>query len=164
MQRASQYGLGSDRNNNDELLVLRFPPIPTRCPRVILHHEGSPPVLRTRMIREAFGPVTSRKSRNPSSVLLALMMFNGSPTSVAVLPMCEASASVTRNLIELNSGRLVITKVTGAISSPFVTLSSMAESPTVSSASNTNSRIGFASARERLSWQRPRTDQSHGQC
>src|SRR5437016_11872630 len=75
------------------------------------------------------------------------MMLGGSPTSVATPPIFDASTSVTRNAMGLSSNRLLIAKETGAMSSTVVTLSSMAESPAVDSASNTNKRNGFASAR-----------------
>jgi len=47
----------------------------------------------------------------------------------------------------LSSKRLVMASVTGAMSKTVVTLSSIAESAAVNSASNTNRRNGFASAR-----------------
>ena len=43
------------------------------------------------------GARLSRKSLNVRSARLAMMMFGGSPISVAVPPMLEASASAMRN-------------------------------------------------------------------
>jgi hypothetical protein len=55
-----------------------------------------------------------------------MMMFGGSPTRVAVPPMLLASTSAMRNGTGLTPSRSHTSKVTGAMSSTVVTLSSAA--------------------------------------
>ena len=76
------------------------------------------------------------------------MMFGGSPISVAVPPMFEASAPEIRNGIGSTSRASATKRVTGAISSTVVTLSSRALSTAVTTAKIT--RITNGSPRPNL--------------
>ena len=75
------------------------------------------------------------KSMNvSSSTTVPMMMFGGSPTSVAVPPMFEASTSTMRKGIGSSSSIWAMTSVTGNIRSTVVTLSRKADSTAVMAA------------------------------
>ena len=66
-----------------------------------------------------------------------MMMFGGSPIRVAVPPMFDASASAMRNGTGCRPSRSQTSRVTGAMSSTVVTLSSSAEATAVMTTSMT---------------------------
>jgi hypothetical protein len=76
-----------------------------------------------------------------------MMMFGGSPTSVAVPPMLEAITSAIRNGATGTPSRSHTRNVTGAISSTVVTLSSAADATAVTNTSRTITRNGRPRAR-----------------
>ncbi len=76
-----------------------------------------------------------------------MMMFGGSPTSVAAPPMLDANTSAIRNGAALMASRSQTSSVTGAISSTVVTLSSSAEATAVTSTSRIMIRSGEPLAR-----------------
>ena len=78
---------------------------------------------------------------------LAMMMFGGSPTSVAVPPMFDASASAIRNGTTGTRSRSQTSSVTGATSSTVVTLSSNADAEAVITTRITITRNGLPRAR-----------------
>ncbi len=80
------------------------------------------------------------KSRNVKPAAEPIMMFGGSPMSVAVPPMFDARISVMKNGMGLMSSILHTVIVIGPMSSTVVTLSKNAESTAVSS---TNSIMIF---------------------
>ena len=77
------------------------------------------------------GPSATRKSINPNPVALPIIMFGGSPISVAVPPIFAIKISGTKKGIGFSSRVSVITKVTGTINKTVVTLSSSAEAKAV---------------------------------
>ena len=83
------------------------------------------------------GARLARKSLKDSPARLAMMMLGGSPIRVAVPPMLEASASAMRNGTGGRPSRSQTSRVTGAISSTVVTLSSSAEATAVIRTSST---------------------------
>ena len=80
------------------------------------------------------------KSKNEYPAAEPIMMFGGSPMSVAVPPMFDARISVMKNGMGLMSSSLHTVRVMGPMSSTVVTLSRNAESTAVSS---TNSSMIF---------------------
>ena len=76
-----------------------------------------------------------------------MMMFGGSPTSVAVPPMLEAIASAIRNGATGTASRSHTKNVTGAISSTVVTLSSTADAAAVTTTRIVITRNGRPRAR-----------------
>ncbi len=76
-----------------------------------------------------------------------MMMLGGSPIRVAVPPMLLAITSARRNGTGSSASRSHSRRVTGAISSTVVTLSSMAEATAVMTTSSTIIRNGRAWAR-----------------
>jgi hypothetical protein len=73
---------------------------------------------------------------------LPMMMFGGSPMSVAAPPMFEASTSAIRYGTGENPSRAHIRMVTGATSITVVTLSSNAETTPVTRINSTSIRYG----------------------
>ena len=86
------------------------------------------------------------KSLKFSPARLAMMMLGGSPTSVAVPPMFDASTSAIRNGATGSASRSQTSRVTGAISRTVVTLSSRAEAAAVIMISMAMTRKGLAFA------------------
>ena len=78
-------------------------------------------------------PVFFRKSTNDRFAALPIIIFGGSPMSVAVPPTLEARICVIKNGTGLISSILAIAMVIGPTSSTVVTLSSIPESTAVSS-------------------------------
>ena len=76
-----------------------------------------------------------------------MMMFGGSPISVAVPPMLEAIASAIRNGTGVTPSRSQTSRVTGATSSTVVTLSSSADATAVITISITITANGRPRAR-----------------
>ncbi len=93
----------------------------------------------------------TRKSLNVSPARLPMMMFGGSPISVAAPPMLDASTSAIRNGCAAMCRRSQTTSVTGATSMMIVTLSRIGDAMAVMTISITMSRNGFP--RERLAAQ-----------
>ena len=93
------------------------------------------------------GPMWIRKSLNVNPDRLAMMMFGGSPIKVAAPPMFEANTSAIRNGTGSIRSRSHTSRVTGAMRSTVVTLSSSAEATAVISTSSTITRRGEALAR-----------------
>ena len=93
------------------------------------------------------GPRLTRKSLNDRPERLAMMMFGGSPISVAVPPMLEARTSAMRYASGRTPIRWHTSSVTGATSSTVVTLSRSAEAPAVRRHSRTITRNGSPRAR-----------------
>ena len=93
------------------------------------------------------GPRLTRNSLKVSPDFEAMMMFGGSPISVAVPPMLEAMTSAIRNGTGGASIWSHTSRVTGAISSTVVTLSSRAEATAVSTTSSAMIRNGRPRAR-----------------
>ena len=85
---------------------------------------------------------------NERPVAPAMMMFGGSPISVAVPPMFEAITSMITSGIGSMSSASASRNVIGTISSTVVRLSRNAESTAVVTASDTTT----ASGRPRESW------------
>jgi len=83
------------------------------------------------------GARLTAKSLKVSPARLAMMMFGGSPIRVAVPPMFEASASAIRNGTGGRASRSQTSRVTGAMSSTVVTLSSSADATAVIATSMT---------------------------
>ncbi len=83
-------------------------------------------------------------------------MFGGSPISVAVPPMLEASTSAISIGTAFTPSVSATTSVTGAISTTVVTLSRKAEATAVIRHSRISTRIGlpFAAFAERIAIQR----------
>ncbi len=102
--------------------------------------------MRTRTSTAASGARWTRKSLKVRPARLAMMMFGGSPTRVAVPPMLEANTSAIRNGAAGSARRSQTSRVTGAISSTVVTLSSSAEAVAVMTMSITITRNGRARA------------------
>ncbi len=78
------------------------------------------------------GARLSRKSVKDSPALLPIMMFGGSPISVAVPPMFAARTSAIRKGTTGSRRRWQTARVTGATRSMTVTLSRKAETTAVS--------------------------------
>ena len=76
-----------------------------------------------------------------------MMMFGGSPTSVAVPPMLAASASAMRKGTGVTPSRSQRSRVTGATSSTVVTLSSRADASAVMQTSRTSVANGLPRVR-----------------
>ena len=93
------------------------------------------------------GSRLTTKSLNVSPARLAMMMFGGSPMSVAVPPMLEAKTSASRKGTGGTPRRWQTSSVTGATSSTVVTLSSTAEATAVITMRVTITRNGRARAR-----------------
>jgi hypothetical protein len=89
----------------------------------------------------------TRKSLKDRPPRLPMMMFGGSPMSVAAPPMLEEKTSATRNGTGLMASRSQTSSVTGATSSTVVTLSRNAEATAVMSTSRTMIRRGEPFAR-----------------
>ena len=81
-----------------------------------------------------------RKSLNVRPARLPMMMFGGSPIRVPTPPMLLAMAIATRNSSGRTPSREQTSRVTGAISSTVVTLSSIADAMAVIRQSSTSSR------------------------
>ena len=88
------------------------------------------------------GAMCTRKSVNVRSARLAMMMFGGSPTSVAAPPMLDANASASRNGTGAMPSCRHTEIVRGAISRTVVTLSRRADAPAVTRTSRTSSFRG----------------------
>ncbi len=108
--------------------------------------QGSRPI-RAIMTTSTAGAMWIRKSLNVSPARLAMMMFGGSPTSVAAPPTLDAKTSATKNGVELTPSRSHTSSVTGAINNTVVTLSSRADPSAVTSTSRIMMRNGAAFAR-----------------
>ena len=89
------------------------------------------------------GAMLTRKSLNVRPALLPMMMFGGSPISVAAPPMFDASTSAIRKGCAAMSRRSQITRVTGATSMMIVTLSSTGDATAVIVINITISRKGL---------------------
>jgi len=77
------------------------------------------------------GVRANTKSIKPSPVALPIIMLGGSPISVAVPPMLEATTSAIRNGITFICSSLAMAKVTGTTSKTVVTLSKRADATAV---------------------------------
>ena len=88
-----------------------------------------------------------KKSLNDRSARLPMMMLGGSPISVAVPPMFDASTSAIRKGTGLTPRRSQTSSVTGAMSSTVVTLSRSADATAVIIASSTMTANGLPLAR-----------------
>ncbi len=108
-------------------------------------HRHSP--TNTTSSTTTSGARLTRKSSYVRPARLAMMMFGGSPTSVAVPPMLDARASAMRNGTTGTPRRRQTTNVTGATSSTVVTLSSSADATAVTSTSITMTGNGLPFAR-----------------
>ncbi len=106
------------------------------------------------------GARLTRKSLNDRSARLAMMMFGGSPMRVAVPPMLDAIASAIRKGTGGTPSRSQTSKVTGAISSTVVTLSSAAEATAVIRTSRTMTANGGRGPASRPRSRRSRTRRS----
>ena len=93
------------------------------------------------------GARLTTKSLNDRSARLPMMMLGGSPISVAVPPMFDASTSAMRNGTGLTPSRSQTRSVTGAMSSTVVTLSSSADATAVIIVSSTMTANGLPLAR-----------------
>jgi hypothetical protein len=100
----------------------------------------------TIMITITTGARWIRNSAKSSWAREPMMMFGGSPISVAVPPMFEASTSAIRYGLGSISSSFAISSVTGVNSSTVVTLSRNAEATAVSAISITMMRNGLPSA------------------
>ena len=83
------------------------------------------------MIGMMIGVSASPKSLNVSPVAEPIMMFGGSPISVAVPPMFDAKICANRYGYGLTLSSSVMRSVTGTVSSTVVTLSRNAENTAV---------------------------------
>ncbi len=105
--------------------------------------------MNTTISTTTMGARLTRKSLKVRPARLAMMMFGGSPIRVAVPPMFDASASAMRNGTGGRPSRSQTSRVTGAMSSTVVTLSSSAEATAVMTTSmtivgNGRPRVRFA--------------------
>ena len=103
--------------------------------------------MNTIISTTTIGSMCTRKSLNVRPERLAMMMFGGSPISVAAPPMLEAKTSAIRNGIGLRPSRSHTRMVTGAMSSTVVTLSSIADATAVIRTSRIITRSGDPLAR-----------------
>ena len=85
------------------------------------------------------------KSMNCRPTALPIMMFGGSPMSVAVPPMFDARICAMRNGLTSTLSCFVMLNVIGTVRSTVVTLSRRAEQTAVRSERATSREIGFAS-------------------
>ena len=85
----------------------------------------------TMKVRIAIGARLTMKLLNERSVAPAMMMFGGSPISVAVPPMLDAMISITISGIGSMSSASASRNVTGTINRIVVRLSRNAESKAV---------------------------------
>src|SRR4030095_15528678 len=85
----------------------------------------------TAMMTMMTGVSASAKSLNVSPVAEPIMMFGGSPISVAVPPMFDAKICAKRYGYGLTLSSSVMRRVTGTVSSTVVTLSRKAENTAV---------------------------------
>ena len=112
------------------------------CPRSI---NGTASMKAPRQIT-ATGPTLIRKVGKSMSACVAMRMFGGSPISVAVPPMFEASASAISSGAARTSSVRATTSVTGASSTTVVTLSRKAEATAVMAQRINSTRTGLPRA------------------
>ncbi len=105
----------------------RFSSVATRW-RPQMKYSGT--IVAT-MITRMTGVRASAKSLNVRPVAEPIMMFGGSPISVAVPPMFDAKICANRYGYGLTLSSSVISSVTGTVSSTVVTLSRKAENTAV---------------------------------
>lgn len=110
-------------------------------------HSNQARPMNTMRRTSTIGARWTRKSLKVKPARLAMMIFGGSPISVAVPPILLAIASASRKGIGFRPIRSHSSSVTGATSKTVVTLSSRAEAKAVMTMSITIIRNGRAFAR-----------------
>src|SRR5271163_72497 len=102
---------------------------------------------RTSITMTTIGAMLTRKALKDRDLRAPMMMFGGSPTSVAAPPTLEANTSAINSGTGLISSTSQTSKVTGAISNTETTLGSMAEANAITTISSIMMRIGEPLAR-----------------
>src|SRR5277367_15223 len=102
---------------------------------------------RTSSTMITIGAMFTRKALNDRALRAPMMMFGGSPTSVAAPPTLEANTSAINIGTGLMSSASQTSKVTGAISNTETTLGSTAEASAITSISSNMMRTGEPLAR-----------------
>ena len=102
---------------------------------------------RTSITMTTIGAMFARKALKDRALRAPMMMFGGSPTSVAAPPTLEANTSAISSGTGLISSASQTSKVTGAISNTETTLGSMAEANAITTISSIMMRSGEPLAR-----------------
>src|ERR1700743_1557890 len=103
--------------------------------------SGDPP-MRARITSSTTGAILTKNALNNKPLRAPMMMFGGSPTSVAAPPMLEANTSAMRNGTGLISNRSHSSSVTGAINNTETTLGRMADDTAITSINRIMMRSG----------------------
>ena len=102
---------------------------------------------RTTITMTTIGAMLTRKALKDRDLRAPMMMFGGSPISVAAPPTLEANTSASNSGTGLTSSASQTSRVTGAISNTETTLGSMAEANAITIISSIMMRIGEPLAR-----------------
>jgi hypothetical protein len=102
---------------------------------------------RTTITMTTIGAMFTRKALKDKALRAPMMMFGGSPISVAAPPTLEANTSASNSGTGLISSASQTSRVTGAISNTETTLGSMAEANAITTINSIMMRSGEPLAR-----------------
>jgi hypothetical protein len=102
---------------------------------------------RTSITMMTIGAMFTRKALKDNPLRAPMMMFGGSPTSVAAPPMLDAKTSAINSGTGLTSSASQTSRVTGAISNTETTLGRIAEANAITTISSIMIRSGEPLAR-----------------